>query len=118
MRSDPTLVTIFMSNVRAAFAPMLVPRRENTTWWMSESSMSVGCFDTKKTYFSSRKRSPWTALRLALTDGWPSRLGLRRRCERRSPGSEDSGRETYLWKLPAPMIFFLERARKMPETTS
>ena len=34
-------------------------------------------------------------------------------------GSDIRMREgTYLWKLPVPMIFFFERARKTPETTS
>lgn len=54
------------------------------------------------------------ALRLALMPGWPSRLWV---SDVRLPIGR-GGIFIYLWKLPEPIIFFFERARKTPDMTS
>ena len=57
----------------------------------------------------------------SLQVGFDARVAITARI---SPFGEKLGNEgavymvTYLWKLPAPMIFFFDNARKTPETTS
>ena len=40
------------------------------------------------------------------------------RCKSLDHHSRSEGMRTHLWKLPEPIIFFFERARKTPDTTS